>query len=45
MTRKNYLWIALVVAAIGVAGGLFWWRYGRIEALPAYLAQAMDGWN
>jgi HlyD family secretion protein len=39
MTKK-YLWITLIVVVVGLAGGLFWWRYGRVEALPAYLAQA-----
>jgi HlyD family secretion protein len=39
MNRK-YAWAAASVIAIGLAGAIFWWRYARVEALPAYLARA-----
>jgi HlyD family secretion protein len=39
MNRK-FAWAGMLVAAIGLAGGLFWWRYGRVEALPSHVARA-----
>lgn len=37
--NRRFEWAAMLVVAIGVAGGLIWWRYSRVDALPAYLAR------
>ena len=38
--NRRFEWTAMLVIAVGVAGGIYWWRYGRVDALPAYLAKA-----
>ncbi len=38
--NRRFEWAAMLVIAVGVAGGTYWWRYGRVDALPAYLARA-----
>jgi HlyD family secretion protein len=38
MNRRSD-WAAMLVIAIGVCGGLYWWRYGRVDALPPFLAR------
>ena len=37
--NRGFMWAAAAIA-IAIAGGIFWWRYGRVDALPAYLARA-----
>lgn len=37
--NRGIIWAATVIA-IGLAGGLLWWRCARVDTLPAYLARA-----
>jgi HlyD family secretion protein len=37
--KRRFEWAAMLVIAIGVSGGLYWWRYGRVDALPPFLAR------
>ena len=39
-TNRKFLWIAGAVLVICLAGAGFWWRYGRVDPLPAYLARS-----
>lgn len=38
MTRKSILFVLVLIVG-ALSGGGLWWRYGRVAALPPYIAQ------